>query len=85
MKARTATSPWRPRPQRSRHPILGCRQTWRRSDGRAWVDQFFGGSRNFIALVMICGGAFLSASRHLLEVADGAGGRRSASGQACRG
>jgi hypothetical protein len=84
MKARTITSPWPSRPRRSKHPILGCRQTWLRCDGRARVDRFFGGSREFIALVMICGGAFcpLPASFSKLRTAQAAADRRLAKREA---
>lgn len=42
---------WPAKPKRSKHPDLGTRQTWLRSDGRAMVTRFIGGSGQFIPSV----------------------------------
>ena len=39
---------WPAKPKRSKHPILGTRLTWLRSDGLALVDRFPQGSGRFI-------------------------------------
>ena len=42
---------WPKRPRRARHFYLGWRQTWLRSDGRAKIERFLGGTRRYIASV----------------------------------
>lgn len=49
---------WPAKPKRSKHPDLGTRQTWLRSDGRAMVERFIGGSGQYIPAVTSSSGEF---------------------------
>ena len=44
-------STWPKRPKRGRHPTLGARQTWMRSDGLAMVQRFPEGDGRFAGFV----------------------------------
>ena len=56
---------WPKKPKRTKHPILGTRQTWLRSDGLAKVERFPAGSGYFIGAVRDGRGEFRPVFAHV--------------------